>query len=386
MQITADHLVVSLPMPICVVVEDIGWWRGYDGSAQNEPYRNRFSRDHCLEDYRALARLAGRLRARVVLGMVLGEWDRRNLLKNVSGATWMGASWDNGRNIGPWVDEAATFLRDNSHLLELACHGLCHEFWHNGRMERSEFHDLDCRMRPPEIVNRHLDAYFEIFADNGLPGAPRIFLPPAMLHSFDSGDGSPQSILHRHGIRHVVTRFSRARWYAEPPHEKFTRECGVGILERGMAPVPWHTASAPAAWDFSNPVLPLHWGNLIHHDPERNFDIVDRWADLLEHAGRSLDYHIAADFLSCWKQAVVFHTAEIAADRGSVIIRPRVPAGIPDYDGTVIVKITCPPDRRWRCSGAEIVETQNDVSGITVVRLRLLDHRETIRIFSSALL
>ena len=137
MQVALNDLIVSLPMPIFMVVEDVGWWQGGDGSANNEPFRNGFSRRHCLEDYRALARLAKRLKMRIAIGMVLGEWDRHNLLRNVVGATWMGSSWDNRSNCGPWLNEAAQFLRDNKDWLEIACHGLCHEFWRDGRMERS---------------------------------------------------------------------------------------------------------------------------------------------------------------------------------------------------------------------------------------------------------
>ena len=210
MQIAMNNLVVSLPMPIFLVVEDVGWWQGTDGSAYNEPYRNGFTRRHCLEDYRALVRLAKRLKMRIALGMVLGEWDRRNLLKDVAGATWMGDSWDNRINQGPWLDEAALFLRENQNWLETACHGLCHEFWQDGRMERSEFHDPIGRMRPPDIIKSHLDAFAKLLEEYNLPGFPRIFLPPALLHSFGSGQDSMQAILHDYGIRYVITRFSRA--------------------------------------------------------------------------------------------------------------------------------------------------------------------------------
>src|SRR5512146_1127289 len=131
MQVTMHNLTVSVPMPIFVIVEDVGWWQGRDGSAENEPFRNGFSRRHCLDDYRALAHLAQRLKMKIALGMVLGEWDRANILRGVAGATWMGDGWDNRLNCGSWLDEAAEFLRDQRDWLEIACHGLCHEFWRN---------------------------------------------------------------------------------------------------------------------------------------------------------------------------------------------------------------------------------------------------------------
>lgn len=380
MQVVLNNLVVSLPMPIFIVVEDVGWWQGRDGSANNEPFRNGFSRRHCLDDYRALARLAKRLKMRIAIGMVLGEWDRHNLLKDVVGATWMGRSWDNRINQGPWFDEAAQFLRDNEDWLEIACHGLCHEFWREGRMERSEFHNPSGHMRPRDIVKSHLDAFAKLLEEHKLPGFPRIFLPPALLHSFGNGDDSMQAILHDYGVRHVVTRFSKARRYSEPLHEKITWECGVGLLERGLAPVPWHEAAASPTWDFSNPILPLHWSNLLHPDPAKNFAVVDRWAEMVEKQVNSMAYVLAPDFAFCWSQAAAFHLAKLNAVDGKITVDLCLLGQVPEIDGSIILKISCPPDLIWRCRGGQIVSYQEAPSGMQTVALRCLPGQSFLEI------
>ncbi len=359
-------------MPIFLVVEDVGWWQGRDGSANNEPFRNGFSRRHCLADYQALGRLAKRLKMRIAIGMVLGEWDRRKLLRDVTGATWMGAVWDNEFNCGPWLDEAAQFLRDNADWLEIACHGLCHEFWRDGRMERSEFHDSGGIMRPADIVKSHLDAFAKLLEEYKLPGFPRIFLPPALHHSFGNGRDSMQAILYDYGVRYVVTRFSKARRYTEPLHENLTWECGVGLLERGLAPVPWNEAAANPAWDFGNPILPLHWSNLLHPDPAKNFTVVDRWAEMLEQQVNSMAHVLAPDFASCWKQAAAYHLAKLTAGEGKITIDLGLLEQVPEFDGSITLKISCPPDLTWRCRGGQIVATQKDSQGIQVVVLRPL--------------
>lgn len=369
MQVAVNGLVVSLPMPIFLVVEDVGWWQGRDGSADNEPFRNGFSRRHCLADYQALGRLAKRLKIRIAIGMVLGEWDRRNLLRDVVGATWMGASWDNRINQGPWLDEAAQFLRDNENRLEIACHGLCHEFWRDGRMERSEFHDSGGIMRPAEIVKDHLDSFAKLLEEYKLPGFPRIFLPPALHHSFGNDRDSMQAILYDYGVRYVVTRFSKARRYAEPLHENLTWECGVGLLERGLAPVPWHEAAASPSWDFSNPILPLHWSNLLHPDPAKNFAVVDRWAEMLEHQASSMDYVLAPDFGSCWKQAAAYHLVKLTAGEGKITMDLGLLKQVPEFDGSIILKIRYPPDRTWQCRGGQILSNRKDSQGVQVVVL-----------------
>ena len=358
-------------MPIFIVVEDVGWWQGRDGSANNEPFRNGFCRRHCLDDYRALARLAKRLKMRIAIGMVLGEWDRHNLLRDIVGATWMGMSWDNRINCGSWLNEAAKFLRENEEWLEIACHGLCHEFWREGRMERSEFHDPNGHMRTRDIVKSHLDAFAKLLEEYKLSGFPRIFLPPALLHSFGNGEESMQAILHGYGVRYVVTRFSRARRYCEPLHENITWECGVGLLERGLAPVPWHEAAARPTWDFSTPILPLHWSNLLHPDSAMNFAVVDRWAEMLEKQANSMDYVLAPDFASCWSQAAAYNLVKVTAVEGKITVDLSLLEQVPEFDGSIILKIRYPPDRTGRCRGGQILSTRKDSQGIQVVLRRL---------------
>lgn len=273
--LTYKNVEVFLPMPIFPVIEDVGWWQGEDGSAAQQPYRNAFPRRHCLADYQALARLADKLGVRIGLGMVLCEWDRNNMLADIEGATWMGNRWNNQINQGPWLDEVAEYLRHKRDSFELGIHALCHEFWHAGKMERSEFHDRYGNMRPRQVIKSHLEAFGAILEQNGFSEFPRLFFPPALYHSFGNNKDSIQALLHDYSIRYVITRFVQARRFAPPYHENITWECGVGLLERGLSPVPWNESACMPNWDFSGPILPLHWGNLLHPEPENNNDIVD---------------------------------------------------------------------------------------------------------------
>jgi len=300
---------VSLPLPLFLVIEDVGWWQGEDGSRRGEPYRNGFCRRHCLADYRALVDLSERLSMRVAVAMVVGEWDRTNLLRDIAGATWLGRAWDNRRNQGPWLAEAASYLCRHERHLELAVHGLCHEFWRDGKMQRAEFHDDDGLMRSREIVAGHLRAYAAILRDNGFSGFPRFFVPPALRHSFGNGDGSMQAVLNDFGITHVTTRFARARQYSPPIHDKLTWECGVALLERGLSPVAWPQAAAEPQALPLNPIVALHWGNLLHPDPARNGEIIARWAQRIVAEAADIGRIMAIDVDDCWRQAAVCYLA-----------------------------------------------------------------------------
>lgn len=357
-------------MPVFPVIEDVGWWEGEDGSASGQPYRNGFPRRHCLADYRALTRMAKKLGVRLALGMVVGEWDRSNYLKKIPGATWMGTSWDNRENQGPWLDEAAQYLHNHQDSLEVALHGLCHEFWDNGRMERSEFHDRNCTMRSPQLIMQHLDAYRVILEQNGFSEYPRIFIPPALKHSFGNDGESIQALLSDYGIRYVVTRFSRARQFSSPHHERLTWECGVGILERGLAPVQWSEAASLPAWDFSNPILPLHWGNLLHPDPQRNKEIVDDWTAMLLAETVGLERILAEDIETCWCQAAAYCFGRIYLDGDAIKIDLQsLPESIPASKGTVYLKIQGLQPLTFHCQGAQVIFQRPDEGNIHTLKL-----------------
>lgn len=331
---------VSLPMPVLVVVEDVGWWRGEDGSSFGQPYRNRFSRSHCLLDYHALVRLARALEMRLVVGMVLGEWDRHNILRQVRGATWQGEQWDNGSNLGGHLDQAAAYLRDNSRYLELACHGLCHEFWRDGRMFRSEFHDHRGEMRAEAVVRSHLEAYGQLLVDNGLPGS-RLFLPPALHHGFGYRQ-SMQRVLRDFGYDTVITSFERMRCRMAPQSPLMAWEHGVRLFERGLSPVAWHVDGAAPLWDFGGPILPLHWSNLLHHDVKVSGAIVDAWAEMLLRGTAGLERLLVPDLQACWDQCAAWSLAELGVDQGRIVIDLRRARAVPGFTGKFFLKATGP--------------------------------------------
>jgi len=343
---------VSLPKPLFVVVEDAGWWEGADGSGRNEPYRNAFCRRHCVEDYQALLQLAQRLRMRIAVGMVLGEWDRTDFLRNVPGATWMGAAWSNRANRGRQLEEAAAFLRDHRDSLEIALHGVGHEFWRDGRMERTEFHDPDCRMRSPELVKSHLRAFGVLMEQNGLGEYPRLFIPPGLYHSFGDGGRSMQAILHDFGVEFVTTRFSRARQYQPPIHESLTWECGVGLLERGVSPVPWDVPAAMPAWNDPGSVMALHWGNLLHPDPRQSGEVVEGWAEMLLRQASGPDRILSGDAAACWRQAAVWELAECRSEGGVLRIDLRAIPDLGCFRGMFRLKIS--GGGAWKCVGGAL--------------------------------
>ena len=47
-----EKLKVFIPMPLQVVIDDVGWWSGEDGSTRQEPYRTGINRNHVPAAFR----------------------------------------------------------------------------------------------------------------------------------------------------------------------------------------------------------------------------------------------------------------------------------------------------------------------------------------------
>lgn len=369
--IQLNDITIILPMPVFLIIEDVGWWQGVDGSSYQEPFRNNLKRPHCLEDYQALAHLAERLSMRIALGMVMCEWDRTDVLKHIPGATWMGKAWNNQKNRGPQLDSASDFLNDHDHLLEIALHGVGHEFWQDGQMERSEFHDREGNMRSEELVIRHLEAFEELLDQNHILTSPRLFIPPALNHSF--GDGSIQTLLKKFGIDYVTTKFSRARQFNAPKHPKLTWESDVILLERGSSPVAWNEMASPPAWNGPQPIIALHWGNLLHSQPERNIEIVDQWADLLLLKTSGPDVFPAKDAAACWRQAAVHYLAKIKTENNRTLIDLNALPKLSSICGSFSITIQGQHGLSWQAGNSKILEQKK--ASEDLVTLKLLPER-----------
>jgi hypothetical protein len=165
-----------------------------------------------------------------------------------------------------------------------------------------------------------------------------------------------QALLHEYGIRYVVTDFSRARQHSPPLHEKITWECGVGLLERGKSPVSWNQPATQPVWDFANPILPLHWGNLLHPDPTQNNAVIDRWADFLLAAATRTDCVLAENIDSCWQQTAVSQLAALQTNNQELSIDlHHVPDDVSCRCNSFFLKIQGHLPFSLKCEGARIV-------------------------------
>lgn len=374
-------LELSIPMPLQIVVEDVGWWSKFDQGASNEPFGTGMGRRHCPQDYEALISLGRQLGMRPLVVFVACEWDRKNLLRKIPSATWMGSAWDNSRNMGPWLEEAAHILGGNPGHIEIGVHGVGHEYWLGGRLSRSEFHDRRGVMRPREEIERHLEAFGEILDQNGLGPYPKAFVPPALYHSFGNGSESIQRILSDFGIQYVTTIFGRARAWSSPRYKHITWECGVVLLERGEAPVPWHVRAAQPRFSFDLPLLSLHWANLLHSDPARNLEVIERWVDFLKPMDRRFDRMLAPDTATCWTQFAYHTLAKVLPVKDGFEIKIGEIGRLPESALQRHFFVKAPAELSWRILGGTLLSSRRSGSA-RLMKIRPSKGSETIHLLN----
>jgi len=299
----------NVPLAIQIVIDDVGWWCGEDGHERGEPYRSGAPRPHVPADYAAIVELGRRLGVRPQAAMILCEWDRHDILRQVPSATWQGAAWDNSRWVGPWLDEAAEIINNGREHFELTIHGLGHEYWDEaGVVSRAEWHDPEGRMRPRDQVRAHPDYYERLLDQNGLGPMPQSFVPAAFQHRFA---GEFADILAERGVRYLSTPFGGMFRDREPEDEWFGVEAGVLTVNRTTDLVNWHVIGPEPQGEIVGPICGMHWPNLLHEDPDRSVEVVQRWVDLLQPYDARSDRMLARNAAEGFSQCVYHKWARV---------------------------------------------------------------------------
>ena len=318
-----NRVSVFIPLPIQVVIDDVGWWSGKDGSAYNEPFRTGISRNHVIADYKAVVALGKALGIRPQAATILAEWDRENILRDVPHSNWMGKKWDNSKWVGPWLEEAAEVFNNNKKHIEISMHGLAHEWWEDGIMSRAEWANSDTGvMRMEDVVDRHIDAFGEIMHQNGLGDLPKSFIPTNFSHTFGVSKGRTKSMaqmLKKHGFTYINTAFDYGFHNLEAvPYDLFGVDSGVLTVNRGNDMLDWYIISTKPEGIVNKSTAGMHWPNLLHEDPDRNLEIVEGWIKALTPFNKKPETMLAKNSVLFQKQ-LAHHVATVPTVENNVL-------------------------------------------------------------------
>lgn len=335
---------VFIPMPLQIVIDDVGWWSGEDGSKRQEPFRTGINRRHVPSDYQAICNLGHALGIRPQAAMILCEWDKENILGSVPSSTWMGDKWNNSRWVGPWMEEAAEIIRNNKDYFELTMHGVGHEFWENGTFTRAEWTDSKGIMRAPEEIEKHLDLYAALLTQHNLGPLPESFVPSAFRHCFGISEGrhiSLAGILKKRGVSYINTPFRIMHNNKAVQNAFFGFDSGVITIDRGEDQFNWNVFPADPIAEIKGPTIGMHWPNLLHPDPERNQEIVQRWVNYLKPVNETPDMILASNSVNFRNQLIHNQLTKISLGRGTLEIDFKGTDNLPERPGLneIVIKI-----------------------------------------------
>ncbi|MFH1008498.1 MAG: hypothetical protein V1800_13510 [Candidatus Latescibacterota bacterium] len=243
--------------------------------------------------------------------MILGEWDRNNWVATLPSASRHGAGWNNSRWVGPWLEEASDIIGNNPAFFEIALHGIGHEFWENGSFTRGEWYDKNGKLRPVEDVEARLALFAQLLEDNGLGSFPESFVPPSFSHIFSPEGDSLIPLLKESGIRYLSTPFSSMRNAAGVQARHFGMDQHIITVDRGHDLLSWKAYDKKPQGRITGPICGMHWPNLLHEDPEKNIQVVDRWVDFLKPYDCSVDTLLAENTKQMVTQLVYHECTEM---------------------------------------------------------------------------
>ncbi|OGV61649.1 MAG: hypothetical protein A3K19_15210 [Lentisphaerae bacterium RIFOXYB12_FULL_65_16] len=390
---------VSIPRPVQLVIDDVGWREGWRDDAQGGPFRAGLNRLLGPADYAAIAAVGAALGIRPTAAMVLCEWDKTNACATQPTCTQAGTAWDNRPRAGAWSDETAELFRNRAAHLELAMHGVGHEHWDNGVRTRAEWYSqFKQKWRWPDLQG-HLRVFREILDQHGLgPAAghrlPPNFIPCAFQYLWDEADPeSTSALIATAGVRYGSTPYSCLDRRSPLLAADGGVDHGVLMLDRGNSGVPWdvvdrvpanvHGESAGAESAAPGSICGIHWPNLLSETPEQNHIAVGHWVEYLRKVAAVPGQFLAANARESFAQWAYHRFGRIVSrDGGFELDLSAVPGPVISIIGDmpVIVEVSGAAAAEFAFAGAGPVLWQRQQDGRTFLALK---HAGTARMATS---
>lgn len=315
---------VILPGALQIVVDDVGWFFGNDDRYKGGPSRSVMPRRHRPDDYAALERLGRALHMKITCALVIGEWDSKNILKGVPGATRYGDDWDNARFFKEREARDCIDVIKNSTHIEFALHGLLHWYWEKSNSPYPEFYYLDSdnklKMPPREHLLKHIDAFFEIYNQWGFNGPIRAFLPPCFSYQFDKSASGLSRILSQYGILYTIAPFDMMGACGQKP-VLCDVENSIITVDRTSDLCCWYKYDTSPDFNyFKDGIFGFHWVNFLKLIPQNNSMVVDKWIEYFRLAGKRFGTVLSKDIAFAASQALYKRYAKLIFEKDTVII------------------------------------------------------------------
>jgi len=291
--------IIKIPAAMQIRVDDVGWHIGSDDRLLGQPSRSGLPRNHSVLDYPVLNELGKGLGVHINCSLVLGDWDKENILRGQNYLTWDPENWDRKSKIDMEYAEKAFELLEGSEYIDYVCHGVFHGHYDGGkRVTEKEFYNyiyneetgkMEFTWHTDEVFRNHMDYFFKLYDMWG-------FKKPVKAFACGCGSfGHPNDERNEHYCE-MMQEYGIRLWENGWQDLNNEEEKGIGVSS-GI--VCLHSApfngGESLAWDaydvdpeylklyytedipFVSPDACIHWTNLIRWNPENNMEFVQKW-------------------------------------------------------------------------------------------------------------
>ena len=306
--------IAVIPTAIQLCFDDVGWHAGEDMRYEGFAPRSGLPRHHAVEDYEILHELGRAINQKILAPLVLGDWDKENVLRGKVGLTHDPAGWDRASEIDYPLTEKCFEVLDGSDYIEYAIHGILHSaYTPEGKLitAKEYFREIPTEggklktvLTSEEDFNTRMECFFDIFRAWGFKKHIRTFVSPCgMKNADDEIIGDLTERLSKRGIEF----FTNYSFHFDDPLRVYN---GITIMKKGCSykkpggilewnvydydPSSFVPFVSPDNFGGTN-IIGLHWTNLLRYQPETNMERLPLWIKFFKRESETFGTMISRD-------------------------------------------------------------------------------------------
>lgn len=330
---------VILPSAIQICVDDLGWFNGTDARYASKPSRTGMPRNHVPEDYIALNEIGKAIGQKITCPLVIGEWDKDNILRGEVGVTYEPKTWNRAATINMKLAEKCFEAAESSEFIEYAYHGVLHgNYDANGKQITEEecFTYLDdngtsyahtgkAYVQSEEEIAHRFELFFKIYDSWGFKKKIRTHAAPNSVPSvITSEEVLPLAhVIKNHGISYWING-----WKRKYGHTEFID--GILYMEKGTnTKIPWNACDIDPLLlaDCANEgdenlgiIINSHWPNYLRFHKEYNLERVENWKKFFERQSEIFGLMVSKDIAFAGNQCIYRNYSTVETEKNVIKI------------------------------------------------------------------
>ncbi len=320
---------IVLPTALQICVDDVGWFTGADDRYLSRPSRTGMTRRHVAADYTAINEIGKAIGQKIMCPLVLGEWDKDNILRGEVGVVYAPHTWDRASLIDMKLAKQCFEAAESSEYIEYAIHGVLHGNYDADGNQITELECFECKdkgvdysgyrdgndlliTQSEEEIAHRFELFFKLYDMWGFKKKIRSYAAPNGLPQNLKGDDmlALAKVLKKNGIKYWANSSRKPVGYTD------FRD-GILYMEKCTnCRIPWNACDVDPDYvqDFAKEtdentgtVMSTHWPNFLRFNAQNNLQNVDKWAAFFKRQSEIFGLMISKDIAFAGSQCV-YHT------------------------------------------------------------------------------